>query len=494
LHVSYNSVPDTTLGITDDKLKEYYNKNKSKYKVTANREIKYFSLPIQPTPEDAQLIFKETQDLVNTFAETQDDSAFVDANSDAKENFALLNVGNLPEQITMNGSLPEVGKVYGPFAEREAYKLFKVIGIKDDSLFSVRASHILIKPETEDAAGKAEAKKKATDILNKIKNGADFAQLASEFGTDGTASRGGDLGWFTEGTMVTPFNDAVFSAKLGLIPRIVETNFGFHVVKVTAEKTKKKYIVATITKDITPSDETRDIIYKRAAKYAAIKKQEDFLAALKADSTIRVDEDLNVDKKDRNLNTIYTPSVREIIRWTYSDDTEVGDVSDVFDLNDQFVVATLLKANEDDELDFELVKTQVRTDLVIELQKQEILAKLTPLKGSLDDIAKAYGANAYVYSAPNVTMSAGSLIGVGAAVESIGAIFGLKEGATSKPIADKYGVVMVSLNKINKVAEIADYSTQKNQIKTSATQSIITSAAKAIEKFYDIKDFTYKFF
>jgi len=107
--------------------------------------------------------------------------------------------------------------------------------ITKDTVFSARARHILIKPaEPVSEASKREAKEKARKILRDIKGGDDFAAKAREFGTDGTAGRGGDLGWFSTGQMVKPFETAVFNAtKKGLLNDIVETEFGYHVVDVT---------------------------------------------------------------------------------------------------------------------------------------------------------------------------------------------------------------------------------------------------------------------
>ena len=101
----------------------------------------------------------------------------------------------------------------------------------------VRASHILIGvPRGADAAAKAEARAKAEQVLKDIKAGKDFAALAKEHSQDpGSAVNGGDLGFFQPGQMVGPFNDAAFSLAPGSVSELVETEFGFHIIKV-AEK------------------------------------------------------------------------------------------------------------------------------------------------------------------------------------------------------------------------------------------------------------------
>ena len=101
----------------------------------------------------------------------------------------------------------------------------------------VRASHILIMVDKNaDAAAKTAARTKATDILKDLKAGKDFAALAKQHSQDpGSAQNGGDLGFFQQGQMVGPFNDVAFKLAPGTISDLVETEFGFHIIKV-AEK------------------------------------------------------------------------------------------------------------------------------------------------------------------------------------------------------------------------------------------------------------------
>jgi peptidyl-prolyl cis-trans isomerase C len=103
---------------------------------------------------------------------------------------------------------------------------------------SVRASHILIGvPKGADAAAKAQARTKAEQVLTDVKAGKDFAALAKEHSADpGSAANGGDLGFFQQGQMVGPFNDAAFTLAPGTTSDLVETDFGFHIIKVVEKK------------------------------------------------------------------------------------------------------------------------------------------------------------------------------------------------------------------------------------------------------------------
>ena len=107
----------------------------------------------------------------------------------------------------------------------------------------VRASHILIAfPEKADAAAKAQARTKADQVLKDVKAGKDFAALAKQHSQDpGSAVNGGDLGFFQKGQMVGPFNDVAFTLAPGAVSDVVETQFGYHIIKV-AEKQPSRTI------------------------------------------------------------------------------------------------------------------------------------------------------------------------------------------------------------------------------------------------------------
>ena len=98
----------------------------------------------------------------------------------------------------------------------------------------VKASHILIKVEPQaDAAQKAEAQKKIDLVQAKLKKGEDFGALAKEYSEGPSGPKGGELGYFTRGQMVKPFEDAAFAMKPGEVSGVVETQFGYHLIKVT---------------------------------------------------------------------------------------------------------------------------------------------------------------------------------------------------------------------------------------------------------------------
>lgn len=144
----------------------------------------------------------------------------------------------------------------------------------------VRASHILIGfPENADAAAKAAARTKAEQVLKDVKAGKDFAALAKEHSQDpGSAVNGGDLGFFQQGQMVGPFNDAAFTLKPGATSDLVETQFGYHIIKV-AEKEPARTI---------PLDEVRPQVEQFLQNRNREEQTEAFVKALRSKGKVEI--------------------------------------------------------------------------------------------------------------------------------------------------------------------------------------------------------------
>jgi len=117
---------------------------------------------------------------------------------------------------------------------------------------SVRASHILIGvPQNADEAQKKTAKDKAQQILKQARGGSDFATLAKEQSQDpGSAPNGGDLGFFPKGQMTPTFDEAAFTLKPGALSGVVESPFGFHIIKVHERRPARTIPLAEVTSQI----------------------------------------------------------------------------------------------------------------------------------------------------------------------------------------------------------------------------------------------------
>ena len=115
----------------------------------------------------------------------------------------------------------------------------------------VRASHVLVRLDAgASTADKNQAREKVESIKKSSEQGEDFAALAQKFSDCPSKAKGGDLGYFARGQMVKPFEDAAFGLDVGKLSEVVETEYGYHLIKVIDKKAERKMGFKEVEKDI----------------------------------------------------------------------------------------------------------------------------------------------------------------------------------------------------------------------------------------------------
>lgn len=495
LYVPYFSVVDTTIKVTDAQLQEYLSAHKKEYKGTDTRSIEYVTFPVQPAKDDSAALYTEIKELARGLATAQSDSAFAAMNSD-------IPMPINQSYATMSDQLKEAvktfvpGGVYGPYREGNTYYIYKYGGTRSDTVSSAKASHILIRAENQSDSAKTAARVKAEGILAQIKAGANFEALAATSSADpGSAQRGGDLGYFqNNGAMVKPFEEAVFSATApGLIPRLVESQFGFHIIKVTAPKSNTLYRIAAIGKTIAPSQATRDEAYRRADEFAnTVKSREQFEEAVKKNKALVLANANRIPESATNINAIQ--NAREIVRWAFKEDTKPSNVSPVFETEEQYVVAVLTGKSDAKDVKVDDFRDELTTKVRNQLKAEQITAKLKGATGSLEDIAKKYGAGALVESANDISLATGFLTSAGFDPIALGKAFGLKAGQKSGVFTGENGVFIMELSSKTDAPKIADFTQYKTQLTQSLESRMSYLVNEAIRENAKIEDRRAKFF
>jgi peptidyl-prolyl cis-trans isomerase C len=170
-------------------------------------------------------------------------------------------------------------------SEEDARKYYQENPKQFETPEQVRASHILIKPVLTDPnvdpnadpnEAKAKARAKAEDLLKQLKNGADFAELAKANSNCPSAPRGGDLGFFPRGETTPDFEKTAFEMEIGQISDIVETEYGYHIIKVTDHKD-----ASTTSFEQAKDDIIKQLTQKKQSEFA-----EEYLGSLKAGAKI----------------------------------------------------------------------------------------------------------------------------------------------------------------------------------------------------------------
>lgn len=490
LYVPYFSVSDTAVAVSDSELRSYYNKNKEKYRAEHTRDLKYVSFPVVPSSTDTLEVKDEITRMAAELKTAENDSVYATLNSDNRNAYGRYTKANLPSYLNP-ADLTE-GNIIGPFIEGSSFMVIKVSKIGKDTTYQARASHILIRWDDPSDASKKAAREKARKILNDIKGGADFATMAREHGTDGTAMQGGDLGWFGKGAMVKPFENAVFSAtKAGVLNDVVETEFGYHIINVTEPKDNTYYKLAIIEREITPGDATINETLRKAELFASDLSGVKAFEERAAKEGLQVQEAKGLGVADRRVGTL--GEARSIVTWLFREASE-GKVSEVFDLTDQYVVAVMTGEIEKGYKPFDLVKDAIRPEVLKEKKGKVIEEKLRSLSGSLDEMAKAYGKDANVYTSNSLKLNSNSLPFVGFEPVVIGRAFALENEQRSAPVKGENGVVVLEMIAKTIAPAIGDYSLYKTQLEQGAGRTNSFNIAEAIKDAAGIEDKRYKFY
>lgn len=492
LYVPFYSISDTAINVTEDQLNQHLRQNADQYQVEENRSMRYVSIPIRPSPEDSAYFRQELERLKTEFTNVEDDSTFARLHTDGSVGYQSFKIGELPANLQDEIANITEGEVRGPYYENGTYRLYKLSSIEKDTVYSARASHILIRTEGDTATAKTDARREAERILKEIRAGASFEDMAREHSDDPSASRGGDLGWFTEGRMVKPFEEAVFgTSNEGLVNRVVETEYGFHIIKITEPRTNLNYNVAMIDREVAPSDETRDQAFRKADYFAGTTSNErEFNENAQRDG-LNIQEAERVDKNARSIGNL--GNAREVIRWLYNDASK-GRVSPVFEVDDNYVIALMTSKSEAGTANLEDVREEVTSKVRNELKAEQIKSRLAEMQGTLDELAKSYGADANVYSQSDLKLSSNSLPNVGFAPASVGRAFALQSGQRSEPIVEDNGVVIIELLSITEAPEVADYTAYKTQVRQQQESRTSFDIMEAVKDNADIEDHRYRFF
>ncbi|MCI5055898.1 MAG: peptidylprolyl isomerase [Flavobacteriales bacterium] len=474
-----------SVSVSESDLKAYYDqhKNEAEYQQEeTTRDIEYVSFNVDPSEEDRQNTENYLAGIKAEFEKTTKDTLFIATNSDNKNGIGYFSKVNIDPSVDSLIENSEVGQVVGPFFDytTNSFKLVKNIGEKF-APDSVKASHILIKIQNGDSAA---AQAKVDSLVNLIKGGADFAQLATNNSEDlGSAQDGGNLDWFTEGRMVRPFNDACFEGKVGDMP-VVESQFGIHIIKITDQtKSKKKLLLATVDRELLPGKKTYELAYNSASTFSINNNTAEKFKEAGNALGIKMANDITESAK-------YVPGLenpRKLIMWMYKADK--GSVSEPFELGNKFVVARLTNIKDEGQLSFDAVK-DILEEKVINEKKAEIIKGKMAGNNDLNSLASTLGTN--IETAPNVQFST-AIPGMGGEKEILGKVFGMNKGDISEPLVGKFGTYVIAVDEVVE-APVADYSGEVDFLNRNLTSRVEREVYEALKEVKNVSDNRAKFY
>lgn len=487
----YNSVADSLITVSASEVSKFYKSNKHKFQQQASRDVEYIVFPITPSQDDYKLAEEWINKIKDEFRSASDPVQFTNLNSDTPYNERFYKQGELSnEEIDQWAFSARVGEFTDPIFDGESYLMANLVNIEflPDS---VKARHILLSTNVQSQAEYDAVSQKADSLLNVVKrNRTRFAQVAREYSDDpGSAAQGGDLGWFPEGAMVKPFNDACFNGKKGDIV-LVESQFGFHIIEIQElGRLTKKVQVALLERNVIPSSRTYQNIYQKASEFAGINNTYEKFTAAAQEQRLSKRLASNLRELDKRVAGLENP--REMVRWAYRE--KVNSVSPVFEFGDNFVVATLKAVREEGVAPMAQVEQEIRAELMQEKKAEVLKGKFSGAIANANSIHNlASELSLQVQEAPGITFSSFSLPAVGFEPAVIAAAVQASEGKVVGPIKGNSGVYALVTNAIN--IEEVDKSAEATRLLNLYKSRSVREAYEAIKENANIIDKRSRFF
>ncbi len=491
---NYASIPDSSVTVSNDDIESYYSTHKQNFRRTASRDIEYVTFDVVPSEQDIKQTEQWIEKTKEEFAEAPDPVQFINLTSDTRYVGFFTPLSGVPENLRDFVKKDDLKTIYGPYLEDGSYKLAKLIAVADRP-DSVHVRHILI--ATNENRSLAMATHEADSLVKLIKTGTPFDVLARTNSDDqGSAQIGGDLGWFPEGRMVVPFNNACFSGKKGDI-KIVETSFGVHIIQILDQsKDVRKYNIGIIDRKIMPSSATNQKYYSEASKFAGMNDTyEKFTKAIATDGlNKRIATD--VVPQQKTLPGLDNP--RSLIMALFQ--AEQGKIildnsqQAVFEVGDKYVVAYCTRVQEDGIAPVKDVENDIRFILIKDKKADLIAADFNKNNGSgktIDDIARTMGLT--VEEATQINFNSYTVPGVGTEPALIAAASVSKQGILEGPVKGINGVYMLVANNVTATGDEDIKSIQKRLQSTFEMRGTY-EAYDALRKSANIIDMRYKFY
>ena len=499
--IPYSSIPDSLVSVKNSEISKYIKDNPEDFEQESTRSIDYVIFDESPSKKDQNDLRLRLENLLNQreeynqvsklnevvpgFLTTSDLELFLSENSDIPYDSIYRPKGFFSSDHAQMIFNLDNNQTYGPYTDGEFLKYSKMIDKKRNG--NVRASHILVSYQGAQGASseitrtKEDARKEASRILNLARTNPDsFSSYALEFSDGPSKSNGGDLGFFQEGMMVKPFNDYVFSNRVGRIG-LVETDFGFHVIKVVAKE--DVVLVGTIGLKNIPSDRTSDSIFNIASKFEIDLGKSIDINKTASDLDFEVKSLNSIGELDHDLPNM--ENQRRLVQWLFNEDSNVGDYKR-FDLSQGGFVIVQINDKQDKGLMPARLATLTVTPILKNQKKAEMIISENKMYTTLEDLSASNNLEIINVSALNQITPVVSQAGF--EPKLVGTAFGLEIGQTSNLIEGETGVYLVKLNSLNRVEEIESYSAFENQLTSKLRTNLDFNIVQSLKKSADVVD------
>lgn len=427
---------DTTVKVSGDEVRKYYESHKNMFKQNASRDMEYVVFEVKPSEADINATNEAIGKVYDEFSTTDNMKSFLARNSEKSLNEYWYKAGELS---TVNSGISE-------FVDANAQGTSPIVS--DNNVFyaarimataqipdSVYVRHILLQGATET---------KADSLLNVLVKGENFSNVAASYSADTRSAADGEqgnVGWMTQTYMIPGF-ESVLTAQVGK-PYIVKTQYGTHIVEVakrTAPVAKKQ--VAILEKTALASGETFNSYYAQASKFSKIAagKYNNYKAAV--DSMGLYSHPMKVTEATSSYGSI--SQAKEVTRWVF--DNKVGKVSEIITVNNNYLfVATVTGIHKEGIAKIDEVKEAIRQQLYAQKASEKAAADIAQKIQGISDL-QAIADTLHSSVSTGVDVRFASLAGQGLDPKFIGAASVAPEGKICGPVAGTIGTYIFKVN------------------------------------------------
>ena len=477
----FQTVADDQITLTEEDYKAYYEKHKNEYKQQEDaRDLDFIVFPINPTNADLANIQNSVFKVWEEFQTIEDSemSMFVNSESEANARYDSTFVKSSSfvapfDSLVANAT---AGQFLAPQIVGRQWMMAKVQKVENrpDSL---RASVIVVLNNNfgQGITRTVDQSKALVDSLEReLKAGRlDFNQAVMAFSDDPSKTENqGDMGWALDGGYGM-LNEQIIAANVNDVFVFDRPdNSGYHIVKVTGKTpASKKFRVATIVRDIVPSDETANVVYAQATKFASEALSHNaMLEAAKAQNLMVRSADFTLANASRIRGV---ENARAIVQWAFNEETKVGDVaSQVFESDDMYVVVALKEIRKKGYATLDQVRNYIEGQVRNEKKAEVLMAKAEEAVATTKDIvALSAKLQAPIDSVSDVNFNSYSFGKFGPEMNAIGSVAATKETKLLAPMKGYYGVYLIQVDNVQQVSP-ADVNVKKQGMEMEAQQKL----------------------
>lgn len=469
----YTSLPDSIFSVSKSEIKKYYNEHKNMYEQQPSRTMSYVLFEVEATPEDMTAIENEVKGVAAEFAVADDVKAFVRQNRHGSIDDRYVSKDELS---SAESAALMAGKTYGPELANDVWTVARVLDSKivADSL---KLSHIVVSYNEN---------KLADSLYQVVKGGANFAEVARNHSMVETATAGGEIGTLPFSALPAEFVAPLENARKGDIVKIVSGN-AIQIVKVDGVKGRSKHVkVARLEYPVVASSATTRNVHNSASSFAvaANGSVDKFnAAATEASVTPRVVDVMSGERTVRGLE-----HSQEVVRWAYN--AEVGDVSEIFKVDGDYVVAVLTGIDNEEFKPLSEVESQIKNAIMRDKKYAHIVSEMSG--ATIDEVAASFGEE--VTDFDGVTFGSYYINGVGVEPRLVGAIAATAEkDVVSAPVKGNMGVYVYVVTDIAN-AESQSAEAEKVRLQAMAEGMAPQTAFFAVQRMANVVDLRSKYF